>query len=102
MATTIQDYSFIPQEPTKTGLLTPLRRWMDGIEVNDRRFASFLCQFIPCKCPFEQDIEVFGRKYHTPALCKINPLYEEVVHLRLRALMYLADVCGEDVTRYIC
>jgi len=33
-------------------------------------------------------------------MCKLNPLYEEVVALRFRALCYLADECGEDVTCY--
>jgi hypothetical protein len=42
-----------------------------------------------------------GRKlFHIPPLCKLNPLYEEVVSLRFRALCYLADECGEDVTPY--
>ncbi len=35
-----------------------------------------------------------------PPLCKLNPLYEQVVGLRFRALCYLADECGEDVTPY--
>jgi hypothetical protein len=83
-------------------LLKPLRRWMDGIEVKSDRFAHFLCQLIPCCCPFERDINLFGRTFHIPALCKINPLYNEVVALRFRALSYLADECGEDITKYIC
>ncbi|MDE5116162.1 MAG: nitrogenase, partial [Trichodesmium sp. St2_bin2_1] len=28
------------------------------------------------------------------------PLYNELIHLRFRALCYLADVCGEDITSY--
>ena len=35
-----------------------------------------------------------------PPLCKLNPVYEEVVYLRFRALCYLADCCGEDIQRY--
>ncbi|MEH1922571.1 Mo-dependent nitrogenase C-terminal domain-containing protein [Nostoc sp.] len=56
---------------------------------------------IPAQCPFERDITLFGRKLlHIPPMCKLNPLYEEVVGLRFKALCYLADECGEDVTAY--
>jgi hypothetical protein len=61
-----------------------------------------LCKMIPSQCPFERDVTLFGRKIvHIPPLCKINPLYEQMVGLRFRALSYLADDCGEDVTPYI-
>ncbi|MEA5578310.1 Mo-dependent nitrogenase C-terminal domain-containing protein [Anabaena sp. UHCC 0451] len=83
-------------------LLKPLRQLLNGIEVKNSRFAHFLCQQIPCCCPFERDIHLLGRTFHIPALCKINPLYDEVVALRFRALSYLADECGEDITKYIC
>lgn len=96
------DHSFIPRKPSQNRLLAPLRQWVDGIEVGDRQLAHLLCKIIPCQCAFERDITLFGRKYHIPALCKLNPLYDEVVGLRFRALSYLTDVCGEDVTPYIC
>ena len=80
----------------------PLRRWVDNIKVTNDRLAHFLCNLIPCSCPFERDITLFGRTFHIPALCKINPLYNEVVSLRLRALSYLEGDCGEDITKYIC
>jgi hypothetical protein len=83
-------------------ILYPLRRLVDRIPVKNSRFAHFICQLIPCCCPFERDINLFGRTYHIPSLCKLNPLYEEFVCLRFRALSYLADECGEDVTKYIC
>ncbi|WP_333281761.1 MULTISPECIES: Mo-dependent nitrogenase C-terminal domain-containing protein [unclassified Microcoleus] len=38
--------------------------------------------------------------FHIPPMCKLNPLYEELVGLRFRSLSFLADVCGEDVTPY--
>ena len=38
---------------------------------------------------------------HIPPLCKLNPLYEEVVGLRFRALCYLADECNENVHCYL-
>jgi hypothetical protein len=60
-----------------------------------------LCKLIPAQCPFERDVKFFGHTlFHIPPLCKLNPLYEEVVALRFRGLCYLADECGEDVTPY--
>lgn len=93
------------QQPTKAGnwlnFLQPLREWIDNIQVRDRALAHRLCKLIPSQCPFERDIKVFGRTLiHIPPMCKLNPLYEEVVSLRFRALCYLADECGEDVTAY--
>ena len=82
--------------------LTPLRHWLDGLDIQDPRVARFLCKMIPSQCPFERDVTLFGRKIvHIPPMCKINPLYEQMVGLRFRALSYLADDCGEDVTPYI-
>ncbi len=82
--------------------LTPLRHWLDGLDIQDPRVARFLCKMIPSQCPFARDVTLFGRKIvHIPPLCKINPLYEQMVGLRFRALSYLADDCGEDVTPYI-
>lgn len=81
--------------------LQPVRRWLNGLEIRNAAVARFLCRAIPVQCPFEQDIYLFGRKIgHIPPLCKLNPLYEEVVSLRFRALCYLADECGEDVRCY--
>jgi hypothetical protein len=87
--------------PKRWDLLQPLRRWLDSIQVSDRQFAHRLCQSIPAQCPFESDVNLFGKTlFHIPPLCKLNPLYEEVVSLRFRAMCYLADECGEDVTQY--
>lgn len=82
--------------------LKPLRHWMDSIEIHNPKVAHFLCRLIPPQCPFERDVTVFGRKVmHIPPMCKLNPLYEQVVNLRFRALSYLADECSEDVTQYV-
>jgi hypothetical protein len=79
----------------------PLRQWLDNLEVHNRKLAHRLCQLIPAQCPFERDVKLFGRTlFHIPPMCKLNPLYEEVVALRFRALCYLADECGEDITAY--
>jgi tellurite resistance protein len=81
--------------------LAPLKEWLEQIQIKDPRLAKLLCKAIPAVCPFERDVFMFGRKLiHIPAMCKINPVYDQLVGLRFRALIYLADVCGEDVTPY--
>lgn len=81
--------------------LRPLRNWLDNLQVGDRQFAHRICQLIPAQCPFERDVKLFGKTlFHIPPMCKLNPLYEEVVGLRFRALCYLADECGEDISQY--
>lgn len=85
----------------KTNWLSPLRKWLDNISINDRTLAHRLCQLIPTQCPFERKIQLFGRTIaKIPPLCKLNPLYNEVVALRFRAICYLADECNEDVSSY--
>ncbi len=89
-----------PKQP-KFDLLRPLRNKIDQIEVKDAQLAHKLCQAIPSQCPFERDVQLFGKTlFHIPPLCKLNPLYEETVGLRFRAMCYLADECGEDVSCY--
>ncbi|MCY7286456.1 MAG: Mo-dependent nitrogenase C-terminal domain-containing protein [Cyanobacteria bacterium CAN_BIN43] len=82
-------------------LLRPVRQWLDQIEVKEAGFAHFLCKQIPSQCPFERRVQFKGRTLlYIPPLCKLNPVYNEVVALRFRALCYLADVCGEDISSY--
>lgn len=82
------------------GLLYWLRQWLEAIEIHDPRLARLLCKLIPSHCPFERNIKFSYIVFHIPPLCKLNPLYEQLVSLRFRALSYLADECGEDVTLY--
>jgi tellurite resistance protein len=85
----------------KIDVLAPVAEWLDGLEIHDPRLARFLCTVIPPQCPFERDITLFGHKIvHIPPLCKLNPLYDQTVGLRFRALSYLADKCGEDISSY--
>lgn len=93
-----------PPEKSKSGVdvLHPVKDWLEGMEVKDPRLAKFVCKVIPPQCPFERDINLFGRKVaHIPPLCKLNPLYEQFTMLRFRSLSYLADECDEDVTKYV-
>ena len=83
-------------------LLKPVKSWLNNMDIHDPRVAHFICRMIPPQCPLERDINLFGRNLaHIPPLCKLNPLYEEVVGLRFRALSYLADECEEDISDYI-
>jgi len=78
--------------------LQPVRQWLDGIEIHDRGLARFFYRMIPGQCPFERDLVLFGRKLaHIPPLCKLNPLYDQLVGLRFRSLCYLVDQCGETL-----
>jgi hypothetical protein len=83
-------------------LLQPVRQWLDDIEIGDPKLARFLSKAIPAQCPFERDIQLFGHVLaHIPPLCKLNPLYEQLISLRFRALCYLVDQCGEDIQTLI-
>ncbi|MBD1870362.1 Mo-dependent nitrogenase C-terminal domain-containing protein [Cyanobacteria bacterium FACHB-471] len=91
----------LPNANNKIDLFKPLRQWLDQIEIQNSKLAHLICKLIPAQCPFERDVVLFGRKLlHIPPMCKLNPFYEQVVSLRFRALCYLADECGEDVTPY--
>ncbi|HLO50114.1 MAG TPA: Mo-dependent nitrogenase C-terminal domain-containing protein [Kamptonema sp.] len=82
-------------------LLVPIRDRIDSIEIRDRNFAHKACKLIPSQCPFERDIKLFHHiLFHIPPMCKLNPLYDQLIGLRFRALTYLADICGEDITPY--
>lgn len=87
---------------SQTNLLHPVKDWLDEMDIRDPKLARFLCKIIPAQCPFERDINLFGRTIaHIPPLCKLNPLYEQFVGLRFRSLSYLADECEEDISEYI-
>ncbi|MBF2027482.1 MAG: Mo-dependent nitrogenase C-terminal domain-containing protein [Oscillatoriales cyanobacterium C42_A2020_001] len=81
--------------------LKPIRQWLDQMEISDRKMAQTLASLIPAQCPFERTVKLFNRTIlYIPPLCKLNPFYEELVGLRFRALCYLADECGEDISSY--
>jgi hypothetical protein len=97
------DCSMLSSVPTQSrfDLFRPIRRWLDDIQINNPEVAHRICQLIPAQCPFERTIKLFGYTlFHIPPLCKLNPVYDQVVALRFRALCYLADVCGEDISAY--
>jgi len=71
-------------------LLQPIQQKLDAIEIHNPKLAQLLCRVIPASCPFEHDVRLFGHLIaHIPPLCKLNPLYKQLVELRFRALYYL-------------
>jgi hypothetical protein len=89
------------QAQLNNSLLNQIRYQLESIEIHDNKLARLLCKVIPSHCPFERTVSILGRTlFHIPPLCKLNPLYEQIVSLRFKCLVYLADECGEDVTKY--
>jgi Mo-dependent nitrogenase C-terminus len=75
-----------------TYFLQSIRQWIDQLPIDNQWLASQVCAIIPAQCPFERDLTILGHSLiHIPPLCKLNPLYQELVTLRFRALCYLAN-----------
>jgi hypothetical protein len=80
--------------------LQPIKQWLDSLEIKNSRLAHQICKLIPSQCPFERDVKLFGRTLmHIPPMCKLNPIYDQLVGLRFRALCYLSDQ-SEDISAY--
>lgn len=76
----------------KIDLLLPIRNWLDAIEIKDSITAHRLNNLIPDQCPFARKINIFNRTILTiPPLCKLNPLYDNLMALKFRCLTYLAE-----------
>ncbi|MEB3294910.1 MAG: Mo-dependent nitrogenase C-terminal domain-containing protein [Synechococcales bacterium] len=98
LASHLQPPARSPIDALLNVVLKPVRNWLDDIEINDRQTAHLICRLIPDQCPFARDIMLMGRKLgYIPPLCKLNPLYDQLVGLRFRSLCYLVDVCGETI-----
>ena len=56
--------------------LSPLKNWLNNLEVGDRRLAHRLCHFIPTQCPFERKLNLFGHTILSvpPSLQAQSPL----------------------------
>ncbi|BBC23594.1 Mo-dependent nitrogenase C-terminal domain-containing protein [Pseudanabaena sp. ABRG5-3] len=89
------------QSQASFDLLKPLRKKLDSFEIQKSQTAHLIAKLIPAQCPFERTVKIFGHTLiRIPPLCKLNPLYDEFVYLRFRALCFLADCCGEDISAY--
>ncbi|MBD2392703.1 hypothetical protein H6G11_00330 [Cyanobacterium aponinum FACHB-4101] len=76
----------------KIDLLLPLRSWLDNIEITDSVTAHRINNLIPAECPFARKITIFNRTILTiPPLCKLNPVYDNLMALKFRCLTYLAE-----------
>lgn len=97
-------FSIFPKFPDSFSfpdLFKPLRNWLNEQQIDNETLAHRLCRLIPSQCPFARDISLFGKVILSiPPLCKLNPLYEELMTLRFRALCYLAEEVGEDISQY--
>ncbi|MEH2126244.1 Mo-dependent nitrogenase C-terminal domain-containing protein [Nostoc sp.] len=81
--------------------LNQIRYQLESVEIHNSNLARLLCKVIPSNCPFERTVKVFGRTLlRIPPLCKLNPLYEQIVGLRFKCLLYLVNECGEDARKY--
>lgn len=58
--------------------------------------AHLLCYLIPASCPFARDLHFRGYTLHIPPLCKLNPLYIQIMKLRWQALSFLASAEVND------
>jgi Mo-dependent nitrogenase C-terminus len=82
-------------------VLQPLKQWIEATQIDEEQLARRIVKLIPATCPFAREVRLFGRVIlRIPALCKLNPLYEQLMTLRFRALCFLANQCGEDITSY--
>jgi len=80
------------RNPRKTtwDLWRPVRSWLNHLEIRSTRVAK-LFSYIPTRCPFERKISIGKFIFKIPALCHLNPVYEEIMELRYRALMFLEN-----------
>jgi hypothetical protein len=79
-------------------LLQPVRKWLESLEIRSSETARLLCKVIPAGCPFKRTITIFNYNIYIPPLCKLNPFYDQLVELRFKSLVYLAEECREDLT----
>ena len=95
--------TFLTQRPQQQFInpLQLLKEKIDRIEIQQEQTARRIVKLIPAQCPFAREIKAFNKViFRIPPLCKLNPLYEQLIALRFRALCFLADECGEDITAY--
>ena len=89
----------LPKIKNTLDIFQPVRRWIEGFPVENEKSAHRFVSLIPADCPFERDVKVFKRTIaHIPPMCKLNPLYDQLVMLRFKAMCYLVDECGVDAT----
>ncbi|MBW4621684.1 MAG: nitrogenase [Cyanosarcina radialis HA8281-LM2] len=82
-------------------IITPLCQHLESVEINNYITARIVCQIIPASCPFKREIKLFDRTIvRIPALCQLNPFYEQIIGLRCKSLEYLTNKCSKPLTKY--
>lgn len=77
-----------------------MKNRLGAIEFTEKTFARKIVGLIPSQCPFAREIYLFNKPIaKIPPLCKLNPLYDDLMMLCFRALSFLCEI-GEDVTPY--
>jgi len=72
--------------------LHQVRNWLNSIEIHNSIIAYVLCKIIPASCPFARKIKLFNHIFFViPPLCKLNPLYDQLMGLRFKSLVCLAN-----------
>jgi hypothetical protein len=89
--------AFAPSSPplpmaSRPPVIAWLQQQLRAIEIRTPHQARWICRLVPASCPFARDIR-WGQftLLHIPPLCQLNPLYEQLMELRFKALCYLAD-----------
>jgi hypothetical protein len=76
----------------KNNPLHQVRNWLDSVEIHNSTVAYLLCQIIPASCPFAREVKLFNNiLFVIPPLCKLNPLYNQLMGLRFKSLVCLAN-----------
>ena len=84
----------------KVTIMKYLHSFIANLSIKDCNCARRICSLIPPSCPIERDISFLGHfLFHVPAMCKLNPFYDDLVTLRFRALSFLAEH-HEDTSQF--
>ena len=80
--------SFEVTQPWKP--FAPLKQWLDSLDLGDEMIFSFVVQLFPSQCPFERDFIFLVACWSLsfPPMCKIHPLFEQLVALRFRCICH--------------
>ena len=71
-------------------MVKTIKEQLNRIPVRSKSVAHVICRLIPDQCPFNRTLKIGEKTLVTiPPLCKLNPVYEELMGLRFRALCYL-------------
>lgn len=78
--------------PFEINPLHQVRNWLNSIEIHNSTIAYLLCKIIPASCPFAREVTLFNHiLFVIPPLCKLNPLYDQLMGLRFKSLVCLAN-----------